>query len=177
MMRFVFPCSEYEQKAIEFIQEFYDHQSEINGTGGLDRYLIESTYSEWLVKVLNALDIANIPDGRVPAYTYFYVRDEDSKIIGMINIRLTLNDYLREEGGHIGYCIRPSERKKGYGTSMLRDTLSFCKKIGLCDILVTCDKINTASALVVKNCGGSLISEFYSDASKRYVQKYRIKTI
>lgn len=51
-MKFVLPCKEYEQKAIEYIQEFYDYSSPINGVGGLDTYLKESTYSEWLVKIM-----------------------------------------------------------------------------------------------------------------------------
>jgi len=174
-MKFVFPCSEYEQKAIEFIQEFYDRQSEINGTGGLDYYLKGSTYSEWLAKVIKDLDIANIPDGRVPAYTYFYVQDSDDKILGMINIRLALNDFLRNEGGHIGYSIRPTERNKGYGASMLRDALSFCKIIGLCDIIITCDKENAASSAVIEKCGGVLEEEFYSNMFKKDIRRYIIK--
>ena len=173
-MKFVFPCKEYEQKAVEFIKEFYEYQSEINGTGGLDRYLKESNYSDWLIKVLKDLDVANIPDGRVPACTYFYVREHDDKIVGMINIRLALNDFLRKEGGHIGYSIRPLERRKGYGTNMLREALSFCKTIGLCDIVITCDKDNIASSNVIKNCGGILDSEFYSDTFKTDVQRYKI---
>lgn len=174
-MKFVFPCKEYEQKAIEFIQEFYDYSSDINGTGGLDGYLKEKTYSDWLLKVLADIDIANIPEGRVPAYTYFYVREEDDKIIGMINIRLALNDFLRKEGGHIGYSIRPAERKMGYGTKMLREALAICKTIGLGDIIVTCDKINIASARVIKNCGGLLEAEFYSETFNEVIQRYRIR--
>ena len=173
-MKFVFPCKSYETKAIEFIQEFYDHESEINGIGSLDRYLRESTYADWLEKVLKDLDIANIPDGRVPAFTYFYVRECDDRIVGMINIRLALNEYLRKEGGHIGYAIRPTERRKGYGTSMLREALSFCKAIGLCDMIITCDKANIASSQIIINCGGVLVDEFFSDVSKRDVQKYRV---
>ena len=175
-MKFVLPCKEYEQKAIEFIQEFYDYSSPINGVGALDRFLKEATYSNWLLKVQKDLDIANVPDGRVPGYTYFYVREEDDKIVGMINIRLALNDFLREEGGHIGYCIRPAERRKGYGTKMLRETLIFLKSIGLCNILVFCDKVNVASAGVIKNCGGIFEEEFFSEFFNEIIQKYRIIT-
>ena len=173
-MKFVFPCKEYEKKAIEFIQEFYDHQSKINGTGGLDDHLRNSSYINWLEKVLRDLDIANIPDGRVPAYTYFYVRDCDNKIIGMINIRLALNEFLRNEGGHIGYCIRPLERKKGYGKRMLKEALIFCKTIGMCDIIITFDKANIASSSIIKSCGGILVNEFFSDVFMTDVQKYTI---
>jgi len=173
-MKFVFPCEKYKQKAVEFIQEFYDHNSAINGTGGLDRYLQESTYADWLVKVMHDIDIANIPEGRVPAYTYFYMREEDDKIIGMINIRLALNDFLRKEGGHIGYGIRPTERRKGYATGMLKEALKFCAVIGLTDVLITCDKKNIASALTIINCGGALEEEFYSDVFETDVQRWRV---
>ena len=174
-MKFVFPCMEYEQKAIEFIREFYDHASAINGTGSLDRHLKEGTYSDWLLKVRKDIDLANIPPDRVPSYTYFYVREEDDEIVGMINIRLALNDFLREEGGHIGYCIRPTERRKGYGTGMLRGALLFCKGIGLDDVLVTCHKDNSASAGAIRNCGGVLEAEFYSETFHEIIQRYRIK--
>ena len=173
-MKFIFPCMENEQKATEFIQEFYDHSSPINGTGGLDGYLKNSTYSEWLTKIIRDIDIANIPEGRVPGFTYFYVREEDDKIIGMINIRLALNDFLRTEGGHIGYCIRPTERGKGYGTKMLRETLEFCKRIGLYEVIISCDKPNMVSAGVIKNCGGVLDAEFFSEFFGEEIQRYKI---
>ena len=63
-----------------------------------------------LEKVISQIDIANIPESKIPAITYFYVREADDRIVGMINIRLALNDFLRKEGGHIGYSVRPTER-------------------------------------------------------------------
>lgn len=174
-MKFVFPDKDYEQKAIEFIQEFREHNSSINGTGGLDRFLENATYSDWLLKLEEDRDFAKIHENRVPSYTYFYVREDDDKIIGMINIRLELNDFLRKEGGHIGYCIRPTERKKGYATRMLGEALEFLKLMGLTDVIITCGKENPASAGVIKNCGGVLEEEFYSDFFKEVIQRYRIR--
>lgn len=174
-MRFVFPNKEYEQKAIEFIQEFYDYSSSINGSGNLDGYLETSTYQDWILKVECDRDLANIPENRVPAYTYFYVRKDDDKIIGMISIRLALNDFLRKEGGHIGYCIRPTERKKGYATKMLKEALQFLKPIGLSNVILTCDRENPASAGVIKRCGGILDDEFYSQTFNEVIQRYIIR--
>lgn len=122
-MRFVFPSLEYKEKAIEYIEEFYQYGSEINGSGSLNRFLKEATYEEWIEKVIRDMDVANIRVGKVPALTYFYVREEDGKILGMANLRLSLNDFLKTEGGHIGYSIRPTERRKHYGTAMLHDAL------------------------------------------------------
>ena len=173
-MRLVFPSIEYKEKAIEFIQEFYDNNSEINGSGGLDGYLETSTYEEWLLKVMADIDIANIVKPRVPALTYFYVRKEDDRIVGMINIRLALNDFLRNEGGHIGYCIRPTERRKYYGSNMLKEALKVCDTVSIKEVFVSCDKDNIASANVIKNCGGILKKELYSDTFNEEIQMYVI---
>lgn len=173
-MKLVFPNLSYKEKAIEYIKEFYKYDSEINGSGGLDRFLKESTYEAWLKKVISDLDIANIPESRVPALTYFYVREEDEKIVGMINIRLALNDFLRAEGGHIGYSIRPTERRKHYATEMLTAALKVCDVIGIEEVLVSCDKNNPASAGVIKNCGGILKHESYSETFDEIVQMYVI---
>ena len=174
-MKLVFPSLFYKEKAIEFINEFYEYNSKINGSGALDRYLKESTYEEWLKKVLSDIDIANVQQPRVPALTYFYVREEDDKIIGMINIRLSLNEFLKEEGGHIGYCIRPTERRKHYATDMLTDALGVCDTLGIKEVIISCDKSNIASASVIKNCNGELVAEFYSDTFREEIQKYIIR--
>ena len=174
-MKCIFPNEDYKDKAIEFINEFYTYNSNINGSGALDRYLNESSYEKWIEKVISDIDIANIEGGRVPAFSYFYIRETDNKIIGMINIRLALNDFLRNEGGHIGYCIRPTERKQHYATNMLNEALAYCKIIGLNNIIVSCDKSNIASANVIKNCCGILDAEFYSDTFNEVIQRYIIQ--
>jgi predicted acetyltransferase len=174
-MKLVFPTIDYKQKAIEFINEFYEYGSEIDGSGALDSFLKESTYEKWLDELLRDIDIANLQEPKVPALTYFYVREADDRIIGTINIRLALNDFLRKEGGHIGYSVRPTERKKGYGTDMLSEGLKVCSKIGLHEVLVSCDKENLASAGVIKNCGGLLKEEFYSSTYDEILQMYVIK--
>ena len=174
-MKMVFPTIAYKSKAIEYINEFYTYDSEINGSGSLNRYLRESTYEQWLKKILGDIDIANIPEGKVPALTYFYVRESDDKIVGMVNIRLALNDFLASEGGHIGYSIRPTERKKHYATSMLKDALKVLAAIGIRNVVVTCDKSNIASAKVIRNCGGELEAEFFSDTYGETIQRYVIR--
>ena len=174
MMKLVFPTIAYKEKAMEYIKEFHEYGSEINGTGGLDRYLRESTYEEWLVKKIAEMDIANIPESKVPALTYFYVREEDDRIVGMINIRLALNDLIRNEAGHIGYSIRPTERRKHYGTDLLSAALKVCDTIGIKEVLVSCDRDNIASAGVIKNCGGVLKHECYSEKYDEMLQMYVI---
>ena len=172
-MKFVLPSAAYERQAKDFIQEFYEHDSERHGQAGLDRFLEESSYADWLAHNLKFMDLANVPEGFVPGYTYFYADDND-RIIGIISIRLYLNDFLREQGGHIGYSIRPTERKKGHGTAMLKGALEFLAPLGLNEVLVTCGKENLGSVGVIKNCGGVLEDEIYSEAFGRMTQRYWI---
>lgn len=174
-MRLVFPTLEYKEKAIEYINEFYEYGSEINGSGSLDRYLRESTYEAWIEKIIADMDIANVKSPRVPALTYFFVREEDDRILGMINLRLALNEFLRTEGGHIGYSIRPTERRKRYGTRMLQEALKVYDRLGIKEVFVSCDRENLGSSGVIQNCGGKLMAEFYSDTFQANVQKYVIK--
>lgn len=171
-MKLINPSKEYEERAFDYIQEFKDYKSQINGTGGLDRY---EKYDEWLQKINEDLDLLNMPKDKVPASTFFFVRISDDKIVGMINIRHKLNDFLLKEGGHIGYSIRPTERKKGYATLMLKLGLEKCKELDLHKVLITCDKINVASAKVIQNNNGILDNEVYSDSFSEIIQRYWIE--
>lgn len=174
-MKFVFPIHEYKEKAIDFINEFYEHGSDICGSGGLDKFIKESTYEQWIEKITKDINIdADNPEERVPAIIYFYVNDDD-RIVGIINIRLELNDFLRKECGNISYSVRPTERGKHYATDMLNEAVSFCRKIGLEDIILTCDKSNPASAEVIKKGGGELDKEFYSERFGEVIQRFVVK--
>ena len=176
-MKLVFPTLAYKEKAIEFIKEFHEYGSEVDGSGGLDRYVREGrTYESWLDKLLAGIDVANVDLSEwVPSLTYFYVREEDDKIVGMMNIRLAENDFILAEAGHIGYCIRPTERRKHYATQMLADGLRVCKLLRINDVIVSCDKVNIASAKTIMNNGGVLDAEFFSERFGEVIQRYVIK--
>ncbi len=158
---FELPTLERENEAKEFIQEFRDAKSEINGTGRLDS---AEDYSAWVKEKINEHEGINLPQDRVPVTTYFVVRKEDNRIIGMANLRHRLSDYLKESyGGHIGGCIRPSERKKGYGTVVLKMGLAELAKRGINSVLIGCYPDNEASKKVILKCGGVPIGESKKD--------------
>lgn len=171
-LKHVIPSKEYENQAIEYIKEFYEYKSDINGAGGLDRYL--DNYDGWLEKL--AEDRLRVPnEERVPAETYFLVRESDNKLLGMINIRLVLNEHLKKYGGHIGYGIRPTERQKGYNKVNLYLGLLCCQKHGIKEVLMDCDKENLGSAKTMQALGGILIKEYYDDVYAHcVVQDYKI---
>ncbi|MBU6323347.1 MAG: GNAT family N-acetyltransferase [Patescibacteria group bacterium] len=96
----------------------------------------------------------HLPPGWVPATTYWLV--EEGTFIGRVTIRHRLNAYLRDEGGHIGYAVRASKRRKGYGTQLLRRALAKAAAMGLKRVLVTCDDTNVGSRKIIEANGGVL---------------------
>lgn len=94
------------------------------------------------------------PDGLVHADSYWVT--EDQVVIGFLQLRHTLNDYLLEEGGHIGYSIRPTYRRRGHATRALGLALDRARELGLHRVLVTCDDDNLTSAKTIESQGGVL---------------------
>ena len=161
-IKLVFPTKSYEKQAKEYLQEHYENcEKSLNGTGGMARY---ENYDQWLDKIYKEHNKINISQDRVPATTYFAVRESDNKIIGMINIRHYLNDYLMGQSGHIGYGVRPNERQKGYATKMLELGLEKCIELRIDKVLVVCDKTNIGSAKTIEKNNGKLGNEVINDA-------------
>lgn len=112
----------------------------------------------------------NLPDGWVSDSTFWLVSKEN-RVLGVVNIRHKLTEFLSSRGGHIGYGIRPSERRKGYATKLLELSLEQAKKIGINNVLVVCDEINHASEKTIINNGGVPDSNFIEENGnviKRY---------
>ncbi len=157
---FEIPGSARKDDALDYIREFRAYRSEINGTGGLDRFTDD--FGSWLEKLER--DYRQMPDEeRVPARTFFLVRDTDRRIVGMINIRLCLNERLRRYGGHIGYSIRPTERGKGYNKLNLYLGLRFCAAQGIDRVFLDADLDNPASWKTMEALGGVRIRQYFDD--------------
>ena len=112
---------------------------------------------------LEHLEIKEERDGRVPDSTFFCLDLDRNIFVGAVNIRHYLNEALLFSGGHIGDGIRPSERRKGYATAMIRLALEECRKLGIPRVLMTCDKDNVASARTIIKNGGILENEIINE--------------
>jgi len=140
-------------------------------------YQGSKTYGQFLRKWRNFHTGRHLPDGFVPATKYFLLEEGNSKILGVIDIRHRLNDHLlNNPGGHIGYAIAPSERRKGRATEQLRLALEICKEMGISPVLITCNKDNIASAKVIQKNGGVLEDERVTEEGKVF-QRYWIDVL
>jgi len=113
-----------------------------------------------------------LPGGFVPHTTYWLV--SGSTVVGLSNLRHHLTDSLRRDGGHIGYGVRPSARRRGYARELLRRTLERAGAMGMAEVLVTCAKANVASVRTILGGGGVLTSEEFLPERDEIVQRYRI---
>lgn len=152
------PTIERKEDALEYLNEFVEYGSEINGSGGLDKCLKGLTYEEWL----DRLDKMSDPEyaasiGKCPGKTFFFVSEEDKRIIGMINIRYNLTEAMLKFGGHIGYGIRPTERRKGYNKiNLYLGLIKAREEFGLDKVMLDCSVTNLGSDGTIRALGGIL---------------------
>ncbi len=156
------PSEELKEDALRYKEEHFAYgDMQVHGSGGLAYY---DDYDAWL-KHIEDLRKAKTDDD-VRTSTFFTMRLSDRKLIGCVKIHHGLNREL-ENGGHIAYGIRPSERGKGYATKQLALALRFAKQLGLQQVIVACDKDNVASAKTAMSCGGILSKEFQEDGKTK----------
>ena len=114
-----------------------------------------------------------LPEGFVPHSTYWLVRD-GREVVGVSNFRHALTEKLRREGGHIGYGVRPSARRQGVATELLRQTLRRAGEKGLDEVLVTCAKTNHGSVRTILRNGGRFLTEEFIPERGEVVQRYAL---
>lgn len=161
------PSLKYKEQIMAFRQEFLLNNEIAYGT----QHLYDAgSFEEWLEKVQRNEKQENVESGRPPSYEFMAIRKEDEKIVGMINVRYNLTGDMLMYLGHIGYCVRKSERQKGYAAEMLRLALIEAKKIGLCKVLLTVDSDKTASIATMKKNGAILENEvpYNNKITQRY---------
>ena len=149
-LELILPTIEYKEQIEKYKQDMLDAGSSMDGCGTLRN----DDFDTWLQKSVDCQEGKNLPDGFVPATQYICVRKSDNKVIGMFQIRHTLNDFLFNFGGHAGDSVAVDERGKGYGKKMLALGLEKCKELGLNKVLVTCKDTNIASRKCIIANGG-----------------------
>ena len=154
-----------------FRQEMLDAESSFDGTGPLKRM---DDIAAWLEYNRKLESKETVPSNWVVSEQFVYMRQSDRKIVGMIQFRHEFNEFLEKYGGHIGYSVRPSERRKGYAKRMLADCLKVCKAFGLEKVLVTCIQDNEGSKRTILANGGVYESTVFCESHGVTLERYWI---
>ena len=171
-MKLIKPNESFKSQIAEYREEFINANSSMDGCGSLFR--MEET-EEWLNQVKSLANIETVPSNFVQSTQFIYVREIDNKLVGMIQVRHYFNEFLEKYGGHIGYSVRPSERKKGYASSMLQECLPYCKTLGLNRVLLTCEENNIGSKKTILKNGGIYEKTVFCDSDNVNLERYWIE--
>ncbi|HDR6271083.1 GNAT family N-acetyltransferase [Bacillus thuringiensis] len=150
------PTTDLQEEYLDFYNEWKD-----SGETMIPWVITKNpaNFPAMVQELLDAHNGINIPETWVPDSTYWLVTD-NNRIVGAVNIRHRLTEHLFNAGGHIGYGIRPSERRKGYATKLLALSLEKTKELDITKVLVVCDAVNTASEKTILHNGGIRDDDF-----------------
>lgn len=149
MLTLVEPSLTYKKPCLEAVREFH-----AAGEYTVSAEQLGATFEDLIARLTVAKDPANAPPGELP-YEDLWLMEGD-EWIGKLTLRTTINAKYLHAGGHIGYEIRPSKRRQGYGTALLRMGLELARERGLDRVLLTCDETNLGSRKVIEKNGGQL---------------------
>ena len=149
MLTLVEPSLTYKNPCLDAVREFH-----AAGEYTVTAEHLGANFEDLIARLVAAKEPANAPPGELP-YEDFWLMDAD-EWIGKLTLRTTINAKYLHAGGHIGYEIRPSKRRHGYGTVLLRMGLEKARERGLHRVLLTCDETNIGSRKVIENNGGQL---------------------
>lgn len=152
-MELVLPSIKYKDSYVEGVIEYQMIDSkDRKDLYGLNVKELKKDFLSYVTKILSQAEGKNLPEGYLPQIQYWLI--DQGVFIGRAVIRPSLNETLLKEGGHIGYDIRPSKRKMGYGKKILELTLLKAKELGLDKLLITCDETNIGSKIIIERNGG-----------------------
>ena len=165
------PSTRYKASYLEAVREL---QIESKSLDEIIRYLSEN-FDAVIMRTLQKKNRAYVPGGRVPNTDFWLI--DNSEFVGSLNLRYELDADLLKVGGHIGYEVRPSRRKQGYGTLILKLGLEKAKEAGIDRVLITCDENNIGSKKIIEHNGGQFENAIHVDGSEVKKLRYWIDVV
>lgn len=167
-LKLVRPTPEMKEAALKYKEEHFQYgEKEISGSEFLDQ---AESYEVWLSFVTGNTSPETVHPDWVMADTFFAV-DEEKQIVGIIDLRHTLNAYLKEYG-NCGYSVRPTQRGKGYAAQMLEQVKEVAKQAGMKELHMATFQHNIASDKTIRKNGGKW--EYNFEAEGKAAAMYRI---
>lgn len=142
------PDIKYQDSFLAGLREFHQEGRMLQ----YDFQIVSEGFERFLYHLKTQQDRTKLPPYIVPQ-SHFWLIDDD-EFIGILSLRRELNDTFIRIGGHIGYQVRPSKRRRGYGKELLRQGLQKAKELSFTRVLLTCDEDNIASKKVIESNGG-----------------------
>lgn len=143
------------------------------GFGGTEFGRGEMGLADYLAHTSGEVHRGNLPEGRVPQTTFWIL--DGQQAVGLLRMRHLLNDYTRMFGGHIGYYVRPSARRKGLATLALQLALQEIVQVGVRSVMLTTNPDNLGSIRVIEENGGHLKAQVPSEDGSETVCQYWIE--
>ncbi len=173
---FIEPTMDIADAINDYRQELLETDCTFDGTLSLKRMPDMQEYVDYVIDRANP--IHETPEQNDLVTLLFCVRKSDSKILGSIQIRHEMDEFKRLYSGHIGYSVRPSERRKGYATQILKFAVDYCRTLGIKDINISCMTDNEASRRTILANGGKYRDtvHFHSDQIDIDLERYLIYT-
>lgn len=171
---FIEPTMDIADAIADYRQELLEAGCTFDGTLSLKRMPDMQEYIDYVIDRANP--IHETPEQNDLVTLLFCVRKSDSKILGSIQIRHEMDEFKRLYSGHIGYSVRPSERRKGYATRILKFAVDYCRTLGIKDINISCMTDNEASRRTILANGGKYRDTVHLDQYDIDLERYLIYT-
>ena len=169
MIKLVRPTLEMKEEALTYRQAHFDAgEHVISGSELLDQ---TEDYAQWVQDVAANTSPETVNPAWVVTDTFFAV-DENDSIVGIIDLRHTLNDFL-QDFGNVGYSVKPSERRKGYATEMFRQVREIARQAGMQELHMAVHRDNEPSVKTIVNAGGVVCRSFI--AEEKWADMYRVQ--
>lgn len=170
---FVEPSMTYAEEISAYREEMLRAESSFDGCLSMKRMPDPKEYVDYCTEFENPSRV--LKENGARGTVILCIRKADNRMVGCMQVHHVLNRQMRDITGHVGYSVRPSERRKGYATQMLAKAKDYLSSFGVSEIYASCLPENEASRRTILANGGKYIETVYLETDKVNLERYSIK--